>query len=242
MKWWKPRHRRWIINQIPVLISVLVVLTLLAVLVAFGYPGFVWDWTGFSGATLWDWLKLLIVPAMIAVGGMWFNQEQSRRVAVQTYLDQMTQLLVNKSALLLLSDKNTREVIHARTLHVLEQLDKKRKKAILRFLYKTDLLEPIVSKTIDGVPWSLVYDADLRRVNLRTMNLSNACLAGVDMRKADLKETILQGANLQKAKLQGARNLTQEQLEDAFGDESTKLPKGLEMPKSWAKRREQTVE
>jgi len=29
--------------------------------------------------TLWDWLKLLIVPVVIAGGGLWFNRQQRER-------------------------------------------------------------------------------------------------------------------------------------------------------------------
>jgi hypothetical protein len=48
-----------------------IVLSLLvALLVAIGYS---------YGVTLWDWLKLLIVPAVIAGGGFWFNQQQRER-------------------------------------------------------------------------------------------------------------------------------------------------------------------
>ena len=28
---------------------------------------------------LWDWLKLLIVPAVLAAGGLWFNRQQHER-------------------------------------------------------------------------------------------------------------------------------------------------------------------
>jgi type III secretory pathway component EscS len=31
--------------------------------------------------TLWDWLKLLIVPAVIAVGATWFNKQQRERAS-----------------------------------------------------------------------------------------------------------------------------------------------------------------
>jgi hypothetical protein len=30
------------------------------------------------GITLWDWIKLLIVPAVIAGGGLWFNAQHSQ--------------------------------------------------------------------------------------------------------------------------------------------------------------------
>jgi hypothetical protein len=29
--------------------------------------------------TLWDWIKLLIVPAVIAGGNLWFNRQQRER-------------------------------------------------------------------------------------------------------------------------------------------------------------------
>ena len=31
------------------------------------------------GITLWDWIKLLVVPAVIAGGGLWFNTQQRAR-------------------------------------------------------------------------------------------------------------------------------------------------------------------
>jgi hypothetical protein len=31
------------------------------------------------GITLWDWFKLLIVPTVIAGGGIWFNRQQRER-------------------------------------------------------------------------------------------------------------------------------------------------------------------
>jgi len=40
-------------------------------------------------------------------------------------------------------------------------------------------------------------------------------------------------ANLMEADLRAAMRLTQEQLEQAIGDENTKLPEGLHPPASW---------
>jgi hypothetical protein len=42
----------------------------LGFLVAIGYS---------YDVTLWDWMKLLIVPAVIAAGGLWFNRQQQDR-------------------------------------------------------------------------------------------------------------------------------------------------------------------
>jgi hypothetical protein len=77
------------------------------VLVALGYA---------YGITLWDWAKLLIIPAAIAAGGFWFNSQQRDREleiareqreqelgiaerctqdeALQAYLDQMSDMLI----------------------------------------------------------------------------------------------------------------------------------------------------
>jgi len=55
----------------------------------------------------------------------------------------------------------------------------------------------------------------------------------MDLTEADLTRADLTGADLTGADLHKARGLTQTQIEKAVGDETTKLPEGLEMPKSW---------
>jgi hypothetical protein len=30
-----------------------------------------WDWTGFTGNTLWDWLELALLPVTLATAGLW---------------------------------------------------------------------------------------------------------------------------------------------------------------------------
>ena len=60
-----------------------------------------------------------------------------------------------------------------------------------------------------------------------------ANLEGAILQRADLRDTGLQEAILWGAGLQGAKGLTQEQLEQARGDETTKLPEHPERPKSW---------
>jgi uncharacterized protein YjbI with pentapeptide repeats len=56
---------------------------------------------------------------------------------------------------------------------------------------------------------------------------------GANLSGADLGAAKLQGAKLQGAKLQGAIGLTQEQIDQAQGDEETALPNGLQRPDSW---------
>src|SRR2546430_17242879 len=73
---------------------------------------------GLRGKTLWDWLQLLIIPVVLAVGGYLFNYTTSRNernaadkrnqterelgldnqreAALQTYLDKMSELLLHE--------------------------------------------------------------------------------------------------------------------------------------------------
>jgi hypothetical protein len=48
---------------------------------------FGWKWTGLPKQTLWDWLDLLIVPFVLAVGGYLFTRSESRR-AEQSAIEQ----------------------------------------------------------------------------------------------------------------------------------------------------------
>jgi uncharacterized membrane protein len=47
------------------------------VLVTAGY-GFDWEWTGFPGNTLWDWLHLLLVPFVLPIVLAWFSASIER--------------------------------------------------------------------------------------------------------------------------------------------------------------------
>jgi hypothetical protein len=78
--------------------------------------GYAYKWTGFGQSsvneniepakTLWDWLDLLIVSAMLAVLGLWFNRAQRSRdesfqsqraedATLEKYLDYVSKLLVD---------------------------------------------------------------------------------------------------------------------------------------------------
>jgi uncharacterized protein YjbI with pentapeptide repeats len=74
--------------------------------------------------------------------------------------------------------------------------------------------------------------ADLSFAFLRAANLTHANLAGADLTEAELGHAILTGATLAGADLT-TTSLTQQQVESAFGDGTTKLPQGIHMPESW---------
>jgi len=85
------------------------------------------------------------------------------------------------------------------------------------------------------------FGADLQRANLRGVNLSGANLRGASLKRADLSgadlnEAYLSGADLgDEANLRDAKRLTQEQIDEAYGDQTTQLPDHLKRPESWSK-------
>jgi hypothetical protein len=96
--------------------------------------------------TLWDWIKLLLVPAVIAAGGVLFDRQQRDREialaeqraqddALQAYLDHMSNMLIpNKEQPSLYKacpGDSLSDVARARTLTVLRGLDETRKGSVL---------------------------------------------------------------------------------------------------------------
>jgi DNA-binding protein Fis len=237
---WRPTSQQilWNIRIVIVLVVVLGLLTLI------GLP---------FNITLWDWLDLLIVPAVLAIGGYLFTRSENRATrvaaeqraqdeALQAYLDGMAQLVTDKDRSLHrspLSDR-LRTVARARTLTVLSRLDGDRKARVLQFLYESVLINiehPIVDVT----------RADLSGANLRASSLSGAALVYADLYGADLRGAILSGANLyganlsdadlSQAKLSGAWDTTNEQLEQAKSLEGATMPNGQKY-EEWLKAKE----
>src|SRR5260370_4517271 len=109
------------------------------------------------GKTLWDWLQLLFIPAVLALGAIWYTARQNhdlhitldnqREVVLQTYLDKMSELLLEKHLRDSQSDDEVRKIAHVRTLAVLSNLDNRRKGNVLQFLHESDLIninKPII--------------------------------------------------------------------------------------------------
>jgi hypothetical protein len=150
------QQSRWRPTRQQVLWTSGVIATLtIAILIGYGY-----------GITLWDWIKLLVVPAVIAAGGLWFNRQQRERElrtareqreqeveiaerrtqdeALQAYLDQMSTMLIpNKDQPSLYKARpgdGLSSVARARTLTVLPRLDGDRKARVVQFLYESGLI------------------------------------------------------------------------------------------------------
>lgn len=76
-------------------------------------------------------------------------------------------------------------------------------------------------------------DADLCDARLDGADLSGADLCDALLERADFAGARLGGANLAGASLKEARNLTQGQIDEAFGDALTRLPPHLSRPEGW---------
>ncbi len=74
---------------------------------------------------------------------------------------------------------------------------------------------------------ALLQGAKLQGADLRFANLQGADLTGANLQGAVLWFAKLQGADLTDANLTKAIGLTQEQLDEACGDDKTKLPDDL---------------
>jgi len=211
-----------------------------------------WNWTGlvkdanFPRRTLWDWLDLLIVPFVLAIGGYLFTLSDSRRTrdqadhrreeeVLQAYLDQMRQLLLDKDRPLRQSKANCEARTAARvgTLTTLERIHHfpDKKGIIVKFLWECSLLKKqdtvvileganLKEAALGGAPW---FDADLSGADLRKALLRGADLSGANL----MREANLFGADLSGANLRGAKGWTENQLTENAPDlEGATMPDG----------------
>ena len=72
-----------------------------------------------------------------------------------------------------------------------------------------------------------LVETDLRGANLSRVRLDFANLVGADLREADLREADLTRADLKRARLEGAKNLTEEQIQEANNFSQAFLPDHL---------------
>jgi uncharacterized protein YjbI with pentapeptide repeats len=176
-------------------------------------PRFLW------GKSVWDWLDLLLVPVVLAIGGLLFNRaerraereiaaERTQEARLQSYLDKMTELMLEKGLRTSEPKSEVRDIARARTLTALRSLDGERKDVLLQFLYESDLVnrKAIIDLNKADLRWALLRGALLLRANLSWAILGEADLHGAilgeaDLRGADLSKAILRWTDLLKADL-----------------------------------------
>lgn len=221
---------------------------------------------GVSDKTVWDWLQLLIVPFLLAVGGFWFSaqqnqislqmsdrqhqtdiqiaKDQQQEATLQTYLDRMSELLLNGNLSKSKPGDEVRNVARVQTLTTLSRLVPTRKGIILLFLYEAGLITgsqrvidlngadlsgitlsqlrietPLPFPNLNTEPVTVVNAyatavADTASAGLTTIDLSGINLSGANLYEANLSGVTLYKADLTLTGLFGV-NLTLTNLIDA---------------------------
>jgi uncharacterized protein YjbI with pentapeptide repeats len=162
-------------------------------------------WTGFAEKTLWDWLNLLgvfLIPLVIGAGTIIItvqqtalsqNQhqndqqianDQQQEATLQTYLGDMSELLLNMHLLESRPQDVVRQVARERTLTTLRRLDAGRNIIVFQFLQDAHLI---------GIQDAII---DLSNADLSNDHLSGANLSGTDLSGANLSNADLNGATI----------------------------------------------
>jgi hypothetical protein len=250
----------WAKNKKLLLVVLLIVVPVVMVLYLLVEAGYAYSWTGFGeynpsgkpdtgyqrAKTTWDWLDLLIIPIVLAVGGFFLNrtermnaeraaeqratverelaEQRAQDTALETYIDRMAELLLDKQLLNSKPDDEVRNVARIRTLTAFRRFDGKHNKILILFLRYSGLLGGR-----DKSPILDMSKADLRGTNLQGVNLHEAVLHGGKLHEANLQGADLTGADLTGADLTGAdltgADLTGADLKAGEDLQGNKLPK-----------------
>jgi uncharacterized protein YjbI with pentapeptide repeats len=194
-------------------IAIIAIAFLLATLAYWGaFPDNSPKWTGFGSYAirkdkqaekkLWDWLQLLLVPSLLAVGGWWLNKSQKeseqkietdrqQQKALDEFYNCVTDLMLKGDLFDGPKNKESRKIARIRTLTVLGTLDAERKGQVIQFLYESGL--------INKSPIVVLNGADLRNAALE-----GARLVGIEIRGAHFNRASLRGANLRESDIRGS--------------------------------------
>ena len=172
--------------------------------------------------TVWDWLSLVGIPLaggiVIAGVGYFFNKKQREReeaverlnaqdTALQSYLDQMSDLLVNQHLRSLPPSSDIHKLGEARTLAALLGLDSNHKRRPLKLVYDLGLItikDPLFELENAGLDHADLSELSLREASVRRADLRGATLHGANLKGSDLSDADLRGANLVNADLSEA--------------------------------------
>jgi uncharacterized protein YjbI with pentapeptide repeats len=187
-----------------------------------------------------EWISIIVqlagvITVVISLVGLiinvqQFNQQQQaadhntldqrRQATLDTYIDQMSTLLLQYNLAHSKSGDPARAVAQARTYTALRNLDPERQGTLIRFLWEAKLIngsDPIIPLNVVDITNADLSNAYLGPVSLSnahfdSINLSGAISTGAnfhdsDLTGADLAHTHLDHANLGSSHLIGA-NLT----------------------------------
>jgi uncharacterized protein YjbI with pentapeptide repeats len=204
-----------------ILFTLILIFVLILALIGFLYKGYTsWSrWTGFGDyankKTLWDWQQLLIIPALLAAGALWFNAQQSsmsQQLSTQQHMYDLSiaaTRYANDQQLALDQQRETTlkdYVDQMSTLLLTHKLseskpgDEVREVARARTLAALRGLDP----ERKGILLQFLYEAGLINGNNSIIGLRLADLSKAQLNNANLRGINLSGANLRGAQLRGA--------------------------------------
>lgn len=176
--------------------------------------------------TLWDVFLLsgtlgtLAVPFLLLYLGDQLQKKDKeianvnlREEALQSYLDRVSEVLINNNVRSLELDssllKLIMDIVRTRTLTILRSLDKdgERKGNVIRFLVGAELISGYLKLDLSfaNLKGAKLSNVDLSRACLSNADLSNADLSNADLDNADLIEANLGNADLSEAHLTSAK-------------------------------------
>src|SRR5918994_650028 len=161
-------------------------------------------------------------------------EQRAQDEALQAYLDQMSQLILDRNLLEVEQGDPVHEpgdpvytLAQARTSTAILRLDSEHNESVTHFLITSSLSvrskdsarllrgSTLSNAKLSGahLPNADLGDAELSDADLSNALLVNANLIGADLSRADLSGANLVGANLENANLSGADGITNEELE-----------------------------
>lgn len=211
-------------------VHAVVLVLLLVALMALVLEGYNHPWTGFAGyglqngefvptKKLWDWLDLLIVPLVLAIGAFLLDgsrkrseqeveSDRQKQEILDEFVAYISSLLIEKKLSSSTAPNAVREVARTRTLTALRLLDGKRKAQVLQFLYEAKLIlaNPVIQLNGADFRDALLDEATLSGAELRGVYFSGASirranLVGTDLRGSDFSHVNFHESNLSNARL-----------------------------------------
>ena len=206
--WWELSSKNLLkptwstVDQYPWLIGLVITFLIAVILTFVGLR----EWLGFgkdgekTGLDLLQFLVTASIPILVAFGGIWFTEQRAQDEAIQGYLEQMGNLLLEENLRTLQEDDEARVLAQARTSMILSRLAPPQKVPVVMFLQESKLIQkdnPVID----------VFDIELSGASfsgIETRNLSEASLKGAIFREADLEGTRFMGADLEGTRFMGA--------------------------------------
>lgn len=197
--------------------------------------GYLVGWTGFQGKTLWDWMQLFLVSAVLGAGAYWFNSQQTthqQTLAEQQQKQEKELAEQQQKQEKELAEQREQATIFDAYLERMKELlldrgllDKDQRKEEVRLVARTQTLTTLrrLKAGYISMLFTFLQDAslnkaiikptitaetsiiDFQKANLRQTDLHGANLSGADLNGADLSEADLRGANLRGASLRKAK-------------------------------------